>query len=1224
MTKETLKNAELQAELKQTAARLAESESRYHMLTEQSPDNILIHDLEGKILFTNASRVGLFGASSAEELIGRNAIELIHPDDRERVAGIIGGALEDFKAGKDSKRTVEQRLLRLDGTEFLGESTGVVFIYNGEPAIQAVIRDITERKRAEEELRLQGRIIRTMAEGVHLIRLSDGVIVYANPMFEEMFGYSPGELQGEHVSVLNDTDCKEQKGLDAEVFEALNKKGAWSGEVRNVKKDGTLFWCRANVTTATYQQYGEVAVTVQADITERKETEEALKESLQRHQALFENMLSGAAYHKIVLDEDGLPVDYIFLEVNSAFEEHTGLARDTVMGRAVTEVIPGIKEADPDLISIYGTVAKTGEGTTFDLYFPPLGKWFSISVYCPERGYFVSIFSDITERKRAEQELRRLKESLEKKVEQRTAKLTISNKLLGQEVAERKRAGVKLKEAEEKFRTIFESSNDAIFILGKSRVIDFNDAALQMMGYSSRVEQLGTTPADWSPQTQPDGQDSAEAAESEIAKAFKEGRNFFEWTHRRANGELFPAEVLLTPMQLDGAQVIQATVRDITERKRAEEALQVSEANLLKAQEVAHIGSWYLDLVENKLVWSAENHRIFGVPEGTRMSYEGFIEVVHPEDRGYVSRKWKAAIEGEPYDIEHRLLIDNEVKWVREKAELNLDDKRVPISAIGITQDITVRKKAEEALKESEERWQQIADNSNDFIMIIDTKSVIQYINRLMPGLTMEQVIGSNITDWVPEDFRSTMVTCVEGVLRTGEIGWFESEYVASDGTVSKFESRVGPICTNGKITELVVSAGDVTKRFNAEKEKETLYVQLLQAQKMEAIGTLAGGIAHDFNNILTVVKSLSSLALSKVPDDSPLKEYFTPIQCASDRGASLIQQLMIFAESRPPEVVELDINESIGGLLGMLSSLIDADISIEEKLGEGVWTVEGDRGRLEQVVTNLILNASDALVQGGQIEISTENVTVTKESPSMVGDMTPGKYVRLSVEDDGIGMAPEVVDHIFEPFFTTKSPAGTGLGLSVVYGIIKEMHGGIEVSSEPGLGAKFSVYLPAIEFPVETSVPVEAVEAYGGEAAGGPCSEGAGVAAVALGGAGEAVLLVEDDEWVRSSTALALRENGYTVTEAADADSALVLFENAVSRFALILSDVVMPGRDGLQMVEDLLQIAPAVPVLFYSGHIDDRARLDSILKRGFAFLQKPYEIPDLLKAVKECMAEG
>ncbi|MBE9528089.1 MAG: PAS domain S-box protein, partial [Proteobacteria bacterium] len=1160
----------------------------------------------------------------------------IHPDDRERVMGIIGGALEDYKAGKDSKRTIVQRLLRLDGTEFWGESTGVVFTYKGEPAIQTVIRDITERKRTEEDLQEEKERFRGLVEAtsdwVWVVDKSS-VYTYASPKVREVLGYEVEEVLGKTpFDFMESEEAERVRGIFEPIAE--ERKSFRYLQNNNRAKDGST----------------------------------------------------------IVLETSGVPV----FDSSGSFRGYSGIDRD------------------------------------------------------------------ITKRKRDEEELRRLKESLEKKVELRTKKL---------------------KEAEEKFRTIFESSSDALSIIGESGVIDFNDAAMQMMGYTSREGLLGTNPDDWSPPTQPDGRDSVEAAAAEIAIAFKEGRNIFEWTHRRADGELFPAEVLLTPMQLDGAVVLQTTVRDITERKRAEEeiarnyhiqrvissilqtsleeiplnkmleqaldsilsvplfsmlrkgaiflvegsgdslklevqyglsgsllkmcdslpfgrclcgraasgrttvfaerisdehdnryegmtphghycvpillgdevlgviniyvpeghkrvdeeeqfftmaantlagiierkraekALQASETNLVKAQEVAHIGSWYLDLVENNLVWSAENHRIFGVPEGIPMTYEGFIEVVHPEDRAYVGKEWSAAVDGKPYDIEHRLLIDNEVKWVREKAELNRDDSGAPISAIGITQDITERKRAEEALKESEERWQQIADNSNDFIMIINTQSVIQYINRLMPGLTMEQVVGTPITDWVPEDSKSTIASCVEGVLRTGEIGWYETEYVGSDGTVSKFESRVGPISTNGKITELVVSAGDVTKRYNAEKEKEALYAQLLQAQKMEAIGTLAGGIAHDFNNILTVVKSLSSLALSKVPDDSPIKEYFEPIQYASERGTSLIQQLMIFSESRPPEVVELDINESIGELLGMLRALIDVDISIEEVLGEGIWTVEGDRGRLEQVVTNLILNASDALVQGGQIEISTENVTVTEESAKSIGDVAPGKYVRLSVEDDGVGMAPEVVAHIFEPFFTTKSPAGTGLGLSVVYGIIKEMHGSIEVSSVPGLGAKFSVYLPVTDLSMETLVTAKE--------AGAPYNQGAPDASVPVG-AGETVLLVEDDEWVRRSTALALRENGYTVTEAADAKSATRLFESAKGRFGLILSDVVMPGRDGLQMVDELLQVVPGVPVLFYSGHIGDKAQLDSILKRGFAFLQKPYEVPDLLKAVKECIEEA
>jgi CheY-like chemotaxis protein len=263
---------------------------------------------------------------------------------------------------------------------------------------------------------------------------------------------------------------------------------------------------------------------------------------------------------------------------------------------------------------------------------------------------------------------------------------------------------------------------------------------------------------------------------------------------------------------------------------------------------------------------------------------------------------------------------------------------------------------------------------------------------------------------------------------------------------------------------------------------------------------------------------------------------------------------------------------------------------------------VEGDRLRLEQVITNLIVNGRDAMPEGGQITITTENATLTEGEAVLVEEAYPGEFVRLVVEDTGSGMAPDTIEHIFEPFFTTKSPEGTGLGLSVVYGIVKELGGWIEVESEEGRGTSFTIYMPAIAEHKE-SLLEEAFEM------------------VVHDGNGRRILLVEDDRWVRRSTAMVLSENGYAVTEACNAEDAIRLFYREKGRFDLVLSDVVMPGRSGLKMLSPLLDLNPDLPILLFSGHLDDKVELSEIMRRGIAYIHKPFEISELLRAVEETM---
>ncbi len=397
-----------------------------------------------------------------------------------------------------------------------------------------------------------------------------------------------------------------------------------------------------------------------------------------------------------------------------------------------------------------------------------------------------------------------------------------------------------------------------------------------------------------------------------------------------------------------------------------------------------------------------------------------------------------------------------------------------------------------------------------------------------------------------------------------------------------------------------------IMDRRKAEEERERMQAQLLQAQKMEAIGTLAGGVAHDFNNLLTAIRGYIDLVMMKVDDTEVPYRYLTQVRSASARAADLTRQLLLFSRKQPMEFVHLDINSIIVDLLRLLDRLIGEDITIDTELAEDVWMVWADKGSIEQVLMNLAGNARDAMPEGGTLTIRTENVLLEEETVKGILDARPGRFVRLSVEDTGTGMDEETMQHIFEPFFTTKEAGrGTGLGLSVVYGIVRQHGGWINVASETGRGAVFSIYLPAS--------PVKPEE-----------EDTRAVSLKLLRGSGERILLVEDEEGVRGFASEVLRGHGYSVAEAASVKDALDVFEREGGDFHMVVSDVVLPDRSGLHLVDRLLSRKPGLRVLLSSGYTDQKLQWPLIQARNYRFLQKPYTVADLLQAVREVLDQG
>jgi len=390
-------------------------------------------------------------------------------------------------------------------------------------------------------------------------------------------------------------------------------------------------------------------------------------------------------------------------------------------------------------------------------------------------------------------------------------------------------------------------------------------------------------------------------------------------------------------------------------------------------------------------------------------------------------------------------------------------------------------------------------------------------------------------------------------------------------------------------------------ERQKAEEEKIQIQGQLLQAQKMEAIGILAGGVAHDFNNLLTAIQVSADLAMMQIEPADPLYKDLQEINNVSSRAADLARQLLLFSRKHPMEPSILSLNNVINNLLKMLHRLIGEEVKIVTVLENDLWNLKADRCTLEQVVMNLTVNARDAMDGSGLITIKTENVELDHGSSQAVTESRPGQFVRLSVIDNGLGMARETLEHIFEPFFSTKGQGkGTGLGLSVVYGIVKQHDGWITVRSEKGKGTTFEVYLPANH---KDDASEDIFQS--------PWQ--------AMKGTGKRILFVEDERSVREFVVRGLDKIGYKVFPAATGKEALEIFQNEKADFHLVVSDVVLPDLTGVELAEKIKTANPGLPVLLSSGYTDHKSQWDDIQQKGYRFLQKPYDLTDLLRIIQD-----
>jgi len=750
--------------------------------------------------------------------------------------------------------------------------------------------------------------------------------------------------------------------------------------------------------------------------------------------------------------------------------------------------------------------------------------------------------------------------------------------------------------SEQRFRAMFEQAAVGIVQTARDgKMLMVNQKFCDFLGYT-QCELLGLTIRDV---TALDDLDNI-LRNMERLWTGKVRASLIESLYVRKDGSLVRANITGSVVR-DGAGnplYFIGVVEDTSEGKRAEEALRESEERLRVIFEHAAVGIARISLDGKWLMVNQRLCAILGYTQAELLA-RTFQQMTPGEDLdgSFVGSEALLTGESETYALEKRYMRkDGSLVWVHVSVSLVRDASGDPESFLSVIEDISERKQAEEARV----RLATAVEQSAESIVITDTDGTIQYVNPAFErttGYTRDEIIGQNPRLLKSEKQDSAFYDDLWETIKRGDVwaGHFTNR--KKDGSLYEEEATISPVRdASGNVVNYVAVKRDVTKEVGLE-------TQLMQAQKMEAVGQLAGGIAHDFNNLLTAVIGYSQLALRSLDDRNPLRADIGEIEKAGIRAAELTSQLLAFSRKQVFQPKKLALNALVTDLQKMLRRLIGEDIELAAVLDLELGTVKADPGQLQQVIMNLIVNARDAMPEGGKVTIETANVDLDRDYAAQHFEVSPGAYCMLAISDNGCGMDEETRSHIFEPFFTTKGLGrGTGLGLSTVYGIVKQSGGYIYVYSEPGHGTTFQIYLPRVAELAEDE-----------EAHREPPS---------LPNGDETVLLVEDEAAVRELAARVLRDHGYCVLEASDPSQALRAIDaHSADEIQLLVTDVVMPQMSGRDLAEHVAPLRPDIRVLYVSGYTDRAIVHHGVLDEGTPFLQKPFTAEALVRKVREVL---
>lgn len=625
--------------------------------------------------------------------------------------------------------------------------------------------------------------------------------------------------------------------------------------------------------------------------------------------------------------------------------------------------------------------------------------------------------------------------------------------------------------------------------------------------------------------------------------------------------------------------------------------------DLQEALRGAGVGIWTWDIASGAIRWSDITLGIYELAPGEfGGTFDAFAAKLHPEDRQRVNDAIQNAVATlqQDYVIEHRLLFpDGRIKWLEGRGRVVAGADGKPIRMVGTVLEVTERKINDDKLRKGEERLRLFTSHATDYAYEA-TISGEMALPEIVAG-SFERTTGmtpQEVTErggWAalihPDDREHSMAVLPK--LMQGHSVVNEYRIIDGSGRTRWLRDRIVPILSaEGVLVRLVGGVTDIT-------EQRALEERLVEAQRMESLARLAAGVAHDFNNLLTVLMAESSFMREPNATEKMREESLDEIDTTLERAANLTSSLLAFGRKNVSPLKVIDLGDAVAKSRAMLTRAAAEQTVVEISQGNSAVNVVADPNDIQLVLLNLTLNARDSMPRGGRIVIECHAVQLQASDPDRPPELSPGNYARMTVQDEGAGIANEVKHSIFEPYFTTKGHGGTGLGLPTCLGIVKRYGGVLRLGESAGKGSVFEIFLPASSLPVATPAVIPGRTTIGGH---------------------EHILLVEDDASVRNVALRILKDRGYTVTTAASAEEALSMGDE-LNRFDGVLTDVRMPGKSGLTMAAELRNRRPNLPILVMSGHVEDPEQQEQLSEGKYPFITKPFSSGGLLLRMREVL---
>ena len=1190
-------------ERKEAEFALLESEKKYRQIIEEAGDIVYTTDVKGYFTFANTIAERVTGYSM-EEIIGKRFLDLIAPESREE-AGIF--YLKQIEEQIESTYYEYPLLTKKGDRLWLGQNVQLIK-QNGEIiGVQAVARDISARRRAENILKESEERLKIMydfaPDGYYINDLT-GTFLDGNRAAEKLLGYKKEELIGKNFLKLKLLRVRDIPRAAKLLVRGALGEPTGPDEFTLNRKDGTKITLEIRTFPVTID--GKKVILGDArDITERKKTEIKLLETTQYLATILFNLPVGVA----ILEGP----EFRYFRINERLAELNGLPVEDHIGKPLVEVLP---DAEKNLLPELREIMRNGKAILdreftialpqnpgkplhlMDYLFPILGE------NGKPRGVGAVVL-DITLRKEAEEEIRLAHDELEEKVEERTRALNIVNKSLKREIEEHLLAKNELIRSEQRLKTLMEKMPEAVGVASEGKIVFTNKANADIFGYQ-KEELIGKPVIDF---LHPDDRERAGKRIGELMAGGEE--QYAQYKMIRKDGADFPGEIYSRKFQFEGKPALLSVIRDITERVTAEKKLRDTMAQLTVILDFQPVVT-YTSKTEGDYALTYVTNNVFELtgykPEEFTSKSSFWVDNLHAEDAERALENLSNLREKEISSHEYRWRIsDGSFIWIYESMRLIRGKDGSDDHIVGMWQDITERKKINKELKESLSILKSTMDATYDGIFVVDNSMRPTYYNQKfmdIMGFTNDFISQSNFEARMksvanlfknPEQFRSRIEYFKNN---PNEEGVDLIEF--NDGRV--FERNSMPRIIDGNVVGRIWSFKDITNAKNEEQKRLLIEQRLERAQRMEVLGVLAGGVAHDLNNILGPMVAYPDLIAAELSENNPILEDLKVIKESAIGAAEVVSDLLTLARRGNYKMQTLSLNDVIQKHLNSLAhqgiQALYADVVLKTSLSSRLKKLNGSSAHLSKVVMNLINNAYESMPHGGNLSIRTLNKKM--KSRSLFYDQIPeGEYAVLEINDTGFGMKEEEMSKIFEPFFSKKEMgrSGSGLGLSVVWGVVKDHAGYIDVYSEEGVSTKFTIYFPVTEQgKIVSEKPTQILKGT------------------------ETIIVIDDEEKQREIAKRTLSSLGYTVICFKNGKEGIDYLKN--NDADLLILDMVMESEyTGLEIYRNILKIKPNLKSIIVSGFSETKHVKEAINLGVKTYIKKPFTVDNLGKIVRETL---